>query len=110
MLEFRLNSINIKPAMTYSRAGRTTIGPRCLSAVFGMGTGVSTWAWSPAISELAPVAYAPGSPAVESKMIVNNEDDASSNVSNPDPGGGRDGAAKRLAVSTGPLKALLPVH
>ena len=51
MLEFRLNSINIKPAMTYSRAGRTTIGPRCLSAVFGMGTGVSTWAWSPAISE-----------------------------------------------------------
>ena len=50
MLEFRLNSINIKPAMTYSRAGRTTIGPRCLSAVFGMGTGVSTWAWSPAIS------------------------------------------------------------
>ncbi len=49
MLEFRLNSINIKPAMTYSRAGRTTIGPRCLSAVFGMGTGVSTWAWSPAI-------------------------------------------------------------
>ena len=51
MLEFRLNSINIKPAMTYSRAGRTTIGPRCLSAVFGMGTGVSTWAWSPAMSK-----------------------------------------------------------
>ena len=50
MLEFRLDSINIKPAMTYSRAGRTTIGPRCLSAVFGMGTGVSTWAWSPAVS------------------------------------------------------------
>ena len=48
MLEFFLDSINIKPAMTYSRAGRTTIGPRCLSAVFGMGTGVSTWAWSPA--------------------------------------------------------------
>ena len=51
MLEFRLDSINIKPAMTYSRAGRTTIGPRCLSAVFGMGTGVSTWAWSPAVSD-----------------------------------------------------------
>ena len=41
---------NIMPAMTYSRAGRTTIGPGCLSAVFGMGTGVSTRAWSPAIS------------------------------------------------------------
>jgi hypothetical protein len=39
----------IMPAMTYSRAGRTTIGPGCLSAVFGMGTGVSTRAWSPAI-------------------------------------------------------------
>ena len=53
MLEFTLDSINIKPAMTYSRAGRTTIGPRCLSAVFGMGTGVSTWAWSPAVSDPA---------------------------------------------------------
>ncbi len=50
MLEIRLNSINIKPAMTYSRAGRTTIGPGCLSAVFGMGTGVPTRVWSPARS------------------------------------------------------------
>jgi hypothetical protein len=39
--------------MTYFRAGRTIIGPRCLSAVFGMGTGVSTWAWSPASLLLA---------------------------------------------------------
>ena len=35
------------PAITYSRAVRTTIGPRCLTAVFGMGTGVATWVWSP---------------------------------------------------------------
>ena len=35
------------PAITYSRAIRTTIGPRCLTAVFGMGTGVTTWVWSP---------------------------------------------------------------
>ena len=48
ILEIHLDSINIEPAMTYFRAGRTIIGPRCLSAVFGMGTGVSTWAWSPA--------------------------------------------------------------
>src|SRR5262249_20731951 len=33
--------------MTYSRAVRTTIGPKCLTAVFGMGTGVATWVWSP---------------------------------------------------------------
>lgn len=37
-----------KPALTYSRAGRTTIGPGCLTAVFGMGTGVATRAWAPA--------------------------------------------------------------
>src|SRR6185437_12662779 len=45
----RAGFVSIEPAMTYSRAGRTTIGPKCLSAVFGMGTGVSTWAWSPAL-------------------------------------------------------------
>jgi hypothetical protein len=35
------------PAITYSRAIRTTIGPGCLTAVFGMGTGVSSQVWSP---------------------------------------------------------------
>ncbi len=34
--------------MTYSRPERTTIGPKCLTAVFGMGTGVATWVNSPA--------------------------------------------------------------
>ena len=33
--------------MTYSRAVRTTIGPGCLTAVFGMGTGVTNQVWSP---------------------------------------------------------------
>src|SRR6187401_738458 len=33
--------------MTYFRAVRTIIGPKCLTAVFGMGTGVATWVWSP---------------------------------------------------------------
>jgi hypothetical protein len=53
------------PAMTYSRAGRTTIGPGCLSAVFGMGTGVSTRAWSPAVSvrRAAPPLSGGGGPA-----------------------------------------------
>jgi hypothetical protein len=40
--------------MTYFRAGRTIIGPKCLTAVFGMGTGVATWVWSPAV--LVPLA------------------------------------------------------
>ena len=33
--------------MTYSRARSTTIGPGCLTAVFGMGTGVAIRVWSP---------------------------------------------------------------
>src|SRR5215475_2060287 len=33
--------------MTYFRAVRTIIGPTCLTAVFGMGTGVATWVRSP---------------------------------------------------------------
>ena len=37
----------INPAMTYFRAVRTIIGPTCLTAVFGMGTGVATWVSSP---------------------------------------------------------------
>ncbi len=38
----------IKPAMTYFRVVHTIMGPKCLTAVFGMGTGVATWVWSPA--------------------------------------------------------------
>ncbi len=35
------------PAITYFRAGSTIMGPGCLTAVFGMGTGVATRVWSP---------------------------------------------------------------
>jgi hypothetical protein len=35
------------PAMTYSRPRRTTIGPGCLTAVFGMGTGGTIQVCSP---------------------------------------------------------------
>jgi hypothetical protein len=38
------------PAMTYFRAGSTIIGPKCLTAVFGMGTGVTTWVCSPGVA------------------------------------------------------------
>ena len=51
----RARIVKINPPMqikragdTYSRAGRTTIGPKRFTAVFGMGTGVSVWVWSPA--------------------------------------------------------------
>jgi hypothetical protein len=58
------------PAMTYSRAGRTTIGPGCLSAVFGMGTGVSTRAWSPAISVRGCSPGGEGAPACTGGTVV----------------------------------------
>ncbi len=35
------------PAVTYSRPRRTTIGPGCLTAVFGMGTGGTIRVCSP---------------------------------------------------------------
>ena len=94
MLEFRLNSINIKPAMTYSRAGRTTIGPRCLSAVFGMGTGVSTWVWSPAVCQVMTTWWALMSLNVRPRPL----------------GRGGDDVAKPSAVSTGRLSASPHVH
>src|SRR5262245_60748016 len=37
-----------KPAMIYFRVVHTIMDPKCLTAVFGMGTGVATWVWSPA--------------------------------------------------------------
>ena len=83
--------------MTYFRAGRTIIGPGCLSAVFGMGTGVSTQVWSPACSRQlggCDVIFWWGGvyswPGSES--------------------GGPDDVAKRSTVSTGPLRTLLPLH
>src|SRR5258708_26001129 len=41
------------PAMTYSRPRRTTIGPGCLTAVFGMGTGGTIRGCSP--RKLTPI-------------------------------------------------------
>jgi hypothetical protein len=50
------------PAPTYSRAKGTTIGPEGLTAVFGMGTGVSPPVWSPGaclqrVREKEPLCY-----------------------------------------------------
>ena len=90
--------------MTYSRPGRTTIGPECLTAVFGMGTGVATRVWSPAVrvgaSSDAPV-YGGffGQFGGHGLRLVQS-----------DRSGGADRAAKRSAVSTGWLSVLLHLH
>jgi hypothetical protein len=81
------------PTITYFRAIRTIMGPVCLTAVFGMGTGVSTRVWSPGISN--------GS--AKSCFVCR--------ALNPEAvPGGRVNAVKRSAVSTGQLSALLHLH
>ena len=89
-----------KPAVPYSRAGRTTIGPGCLSAVFGMGTGVPTRVWPPAGSVCRQVG---GS---ESRL---ESSDVATRPVVPCVGGGG-GVAKRSAVSTGQLSVLLHLY
>src|SRR5947209_1918355 len=79
--------------MTYSRAGSTTIGPGCLTAVFGMGTGVAIRVWSPG--------DCPRYQLVGVRVACSLE--------GPEGGHGIK-AVKPLAVSTGPLSALPRVH
>ena len=45
--EIRRGLLCISPGSTYSRTFGTTIGPGSLTAVFGMGTGVSFQVWPP---------------------------------------------------------------
>ena len=80
------------PAVTYSRPRRTTIGPGRLTAVFGMGTGVAVRVCSPGISRCT------------NRVAVDVAD-----LPMPPSEGGVN-AAKRSAVSTGPLSALLRLH
>ena len=85
--------------MPYSRAGRTTIGPGCLSAVFGMGTGVPTRVWPPARSGVSSgrwVRVASGFRPFGPRPVACS--------------GGGGGVAKRSAVSTGPLSVSLRLH
>jgi hypothetical protein len=53
--DIRRAGVVINPAITYFRAVRTIIGPSCLTAVFGMGTGVANSVRSPEDACLAPV-------------------------------------------------------
>src|SRR5687767_12412184 len=87
--------------MTYSRAVRTTMGPGCLTAVFGMGTGVAIQVSSPESHAL----YQKGSGRSQSLHCL-----AGGRGASPWPAEKRINAVKRSAVSTGPLRALLLVH
>ena len=122
--------------MTYFRAIRTIIGPKCLTAVFGMGTGVATWVWSPENQYIARHLWREtlgpgrtrwfrggcGSPPVNRGLYVSKGSGRRLLVglylslsvcergANPFRVQKRVNAVKRLAVSTGPLKVLLLVH
>ena len=82
------------PAMTYSRPRRTTIGPGCLTAVFGMGTGGTIQVCSPR------------------KLLVYKDGSGRSckSLSRPEGIEKRINAAKRSAVSTGQLRQLPALH
>ena len=109
--------------MTYFRAIRTIMGPKCLTAVFGMGTGVSTWVWSPA-SRIDPDAGQNQRPdlnikkaAAECCLRMRSRALAGfvRACAPPMPCMGlwvkeRINAVKRSAVSTGQLSPLLGVH
>jgi hypothetical protein len=101
--------------MTYFRAIRTIMGPKCLTAVFGMGTGVATWVWSPASrgrvrGDLTVVVYQKGSgsscisvcaPCRNAGICIGLIAPHVKELIN---------AVKRLAVSTGKLRPLLTLH
>ena len=89
-----LSGVHKFPAMTYSRPRRTTMGPGCLTAVFGMGTGGAIRVCSPR------------------KLSVYKKGEAAELRLSKDQGWAEGGvnAAKRSAVSTGQLSALLHVH
>ena len=102
---------------TYSRAGRTTMGPGRFTAVFGMGTGVSDRVWPPALSgPRRPPGPGRGRADAGRRVRVVKQAVASPGHSPPLFWGGRGGcggsggAAKRSAVSTGWLSVLPHVH
>src|SRR5947209_2325453 len=79
--------------MTYSRAGSTTIGPGCLTAVFGKGTGVAIRVWSPGSRLVCQ--------GVAVRVVLSWHDPCRERGI---------GAVKRSAVSTGRLRRLPAVH
>src|SRR5205085_2174552 len=93
------------PAITYFRAVRTIMGPVCLTAVFGMGTGVTTRVWSPGISTGSGKSCVSGR---ASPWVLHR---AWGHCPGVMTATGREvNAVKRSAVSTGQLSALLHLH
>ena len=87
--------------MTYSRAGSTTIGPGCLTAVFGMGTGVAIRVWSP--GSRSPLAGGMYKGSGRSRPAILSSAPVLWRESGMD-------AVKRSAVSTGPLRRSPALH
>ena len=115
--------------MTYFRVIHTIMGPKCLTAVFGMGTGVATWVWSPARRICKPRGEVLRTPGFGSTLTrgacENNKRQRRSCFSDallvqwceafaPTDEGGlvkeTINAVKRLAVSTGSLRPLRALH
>ena len=91
------------PAVTYSRPRRTTIGPGCLTAVFGMGTGGAIRVCSP--GKFQCISWQrQSSPFLSSARPLFESSEPLWGAE------GRINAAKRSAVSTGRLSALPHVH
>ena len=93
--------------MTYFRAWGTIMGPVCLTAVFGMGTGVSTRVCSPG----SPFGY----PRVAVRVVPADLLPSGGRGTRPRHRGGcvpggEVNAVKQSAVSTGQLSALLHLH
>ena len=111
------------PAMTYSRPRRTTIGPGCLTAVFGMGTGGTIRVCSPRrhttrLIHRFDLSFREREPINQSSSCIKKA--AVGNcftLQDPSHIGAlgrgsekRINAAKRLAVSTGQLRRLRALH
>src|SRR5262249_36056584 len=101
------------PAITYSRVRDTTIGPGCLTAVFGMGTGVAIRVCSPGSRWQGKSFHSPAFISIGSgKSCWSSlpDPDRRGTSGRPPRPGKRINAVKRSAVSTGRLSGLPRVH
>ena len=99
------------PALTYFRVA-TIIGPGCLTAVFGMGTGMTSQVWAPGgASRPTPEAAVGRGPGLGNEKSRMRESEQAGEVM-PRTNRiscGREGQANRL-VSTGELNTLPCLH